>query len=135
LRIAGTIAGLIRPLEHFENVSILLTSRLHGPQPLLRMLWRHVDSVLVAPGSESIARDSWVPPSMVSTTESYPVSGATAGVTSLGPPEIPREVWLREQSTRVVVVVLRRLLGRYYVPIRIQAGKVAGLIRRQSRRR
>jgi hypothetical protein len=132
LRVAASIAGLVRTLDHFDDVTVVLSSALDVPKLVLAVLWRHVDSVFVSPGTERFAQRSRVPAGLVSITESYPLLDATPGVTTLGPPEILPELWLRESSVRLVVIVLRRLLGRHYVPIRLRAGDAARLLRRIS---
>jgi hypothetical protein len=125
------VAGLVRALDRFDQVSVLLSGTLDLPAPLLDALWRHVDAVVVATGDEALAPGARVPSALVRTVDAYPVRPAIPGVTPVG----PREVLPRDLPVVVAGIVGRLVFGRHFLEVRFQAIRVARLAKRRVVRR
>lgn len=124
---ALTIAGLIAPLDRFDEVSVLVTGPLRLPRALGLLLWRHVDEVVVEAGGEGAAIAAGVPAGLLKSVEPYEGPPRQPGVTLLGPPEV-----LARDLPRVAAGALgRRLLGRHFLPARSLLIRVARRAKRE----
>jgi hypothetical protein len=129
-----TIRSLVRALDRFESVTLVLS----GPTGLspadARPLVARADQVLVTAAGEAEARRLGVPSVLVQTLEVPSATVAAAGVTPYGPPEVA----LRDRPLWVLGVVARRVLGRRFPYYRVHtietARKVRRLVRRTLRR-
>jgi hypothetical protein len=121
------VVGLVRSLDRFEQVTVLLVGPLGLPAPLLKLLWRHVGTVVVPAGSDGLATSQRVPASLVVTVPAYSVTPPVPGVTAVG----PREVLPRDVPVVAMGIVGRRLLGDRFYQVRFQAIRVARRAKRQ----
>jgi hypothetical protein len=121
------VAGLVRALDRFDQVTVLLVGPLGLPAPLLKLLWRHVGTVVVPAGSDDLAASQRVPASLVVVVPAYPVAPSVPGVTAVG----PREVLPRDVPVVALGIVGRRLLGDRFYQVRFQAIRLARRAKRQ----
>jgi hypothetical protein len=122
-----SVMGLVRALDRFDQVTVLLAGPLGLPAPLLKLLWRHVSTVVVPVGSDDLATSQRVPASLVVAVPAYPVAPSVPGVTAVG----PREVLPRDVPVVALGILGRRLLGDRFYQVRFQAIRVARRAKRQ----
>lgn len=116
-----TVAGLIVPLDRFEEVSVLLSGPLGLGKRLGGLLWSHVDAVVVEAGEEPTAIAASVPERLLQRVEPSYGPPRQPGVSLLGPPEAsPRDLALIAAGA-----VGRRLLGRHFLTVRSVLIRVA----------
>ena len=121
------VAGLVVSLDRFERVTVLVTGPLGLPWPLRRLLWRHVDEVVVEAGREELATAAGWPEGRLQIVEAYRGPSRNPGVSLLGPPEVlPRDVPLVAAGA-----LGRRVLGPRFEPLRALVIRIARRAKRE----
>lgn len=127
VRAAGSVAGLVRALDRFDRVTVLLSGPLDLPSRLLAVLWRHVDEVVLQARDEALIRAAGLPSGLVTVVDDYLVRPAFPGVSTLG----PAEVLPRDRPLMLAGRLGRRLLGEQFDPVRAEAIRLARYARQR----
>jgi hypothetical protein len=127
VRAAGSVAGLVRALDRFDRVTVLLSEPLDLPPRLRAVLWRHVDEAVLQARDQTLAAAAGLPSALVTVVDDYPMRPAYPGVSILGPAEV-----LPGRRPLVLAGRLgRRLLGEQFDPLRAEVIRLASHARRR----